>query len=171
MSVVRIHQGSPVSLWSCQSGLMARPAKPLFVGSNPTLHSINKQAKEECRRGPTASLGKRMAEQSARAFESHIFHQEFLTVAQSDERRITNPEVAGSIPAGGSSLQRGAGPNAPHGGRQRELCVAPALSGCIVSPVRRPALEAGSRRFKSCHPDQIYHIAHYALILIERRSA
>jgi hypothetical protein len=91
-----------------------------------------------------------------RAFESHFFRHEFLTVAQLEERRITNPEVAGSNPAGGSSLQRGAGPNVPHGGRQRELCVAPVLSGCIVSPVRRPALEAGGRRFKSCHPDQLY---------------
>ena len=27
------------------------------------------------------------------------------------------------------------------------------LSGCIVSPVRRPRLERGGRRFKSCHPD------------------
>lgn len=141
------------------------------VGSNPTLHSSHKKPKEECRSGRTASLGKRMAGQPALAFESHFFRQEFLTVAQSNERRITNPEVAGSIPAGGASLQRGASPTAPHGDRQRELCVAPVLSGCIVSPVRRPALEAGGRRFKSCHPDQIYHIAHIALILIERRSA
>lgn len=27
------------------------------------------------------------------------------------------------------------------------------LSGCIVSPVRRPRLERGGRRFESCHPD------------------
>ena len=31
---------------------------------------------------------------------------------------------------------------------------APKLSGCIVSQVRRPALEVGGRRFESCHPDQ-----------------
>jgi hypothetical protein len=37
-------------------------------------------------------------------------------------------------------------------------CLAPAtrnLSGCIVSPVRRPRLERGGRRFESCHPDQL----------------
>ena len=28
------------------------------------------------------------------------------------------------------------------------------LTGCIVSQVRRPALEVGGRRFESCHPDQ-----------------
>lgn len=29
------------------------------------------------------------------------------------------------------------------------------LSGCIVSPVRRPRLERGGRRFESCHPDHL----------------
>ncbi len=47
----------------------ATPAKPLFVGSNPTLHSI------------------------------------YLALAQMEERDVTNVEVAGSIPAGGSRFQ------------------------------------------------------------------
>ena len=29
------------------------------------------------------------------------------------------------------------------------------FSGCIVSPVRRPILEVGGRKFKSCHPDHL----------------
>ena len=28
------------------------------------------------------------------------------------------------------------------------------ITGCIVSQVRRPALEVGGRRFESYHPDQ-----------------
>ena len=51
-------------------------------------------------------------------------------------------------------MQRDASRAEPHFGLRRKACVAPFPSGCIVSPVRRPALEAGGRRFKSCRPDQ-----------------
>ena len=40
------------------------------------------------------------------------------------------------------------------------------LTGCIVSQVRRLALEVRGRKFESCHPDQFFSWHYFLLVYI-----
>jgi hypothetical protein len=118
------------STWGCPSGPRARPAKPSCVGSNPTPHSrfegisflsftrLSSVGRARCyeRRGRRFDPCRRVHSCSAsdvRPVAPHGHRRRkacaapvLLALAQLEERDVTNVEVAGSIPAGGSMYWR-----------------------------------------------------------------